>query len=146
MNANLTNNDNVTVGISDNARIQEAKKELQLENVKLTKDVQDAKDDARKYAIIGIFASGIFFILGYFLSKRDLKSTIDNAVKRTLEKMIEAENTQLDVKTGDKVTVKEDANVIVARNIVEHTTDSLLLKQDEKSKEKKDDLSKGVKL
>jgi hypothetical protein len=75
-----------------------------------------------------------------------LKSTIDNAVKRTLEKMIEAENTQLDVKTGDKVTVKEDANVIVARNIVEHTTDSLLLKQDEKSKEKKDDLSKGVKL
>jgi len=45
-----------------------------------------------------------------------------------------------------KVAVQEDTSKIVARNTVEHTTDSLLSKQDEKPKEKKDNLSKGVKL
>jgi len=44
------------------------------------------------------------------------------------------------------VAVQEDTSKIVARNTVEHTTDSLLSKQDEKPKEKKDNLSKGVKL
>lgn len=93
---------NITQAVSDNQTLSEYVNKITINNTQLVqqnadleKNLQDARNDDKFYAAIGIAASIGSFILGYFLTRRTFKSDTMLA----LFNIINGENVKLDKKT-----------------------------------------------